>query len=65
MFRIPFQIVRKMHDRAIPDVKPIKKIFKIGYENPNVPSYNMGLMPKKNKTVKTKINKFLKKFLKD
>ena len=57
MFRISNIIIRRMHDRATPDVIPIKKQFKIGYENPNVPSYNMGILPKKNITLKKNAKK--------
>ena len=37
-----------MHDRASPTVIPVKKTYGIiGKDSPNVPSYNLGVLPKK------------------
>ena len=50
MLKIPFQIVRRMHDRALPTVRPVKKTYNfIGKDCPNVPSYDLGVLPKKMK----------------
>ena len=65
MLKIPFQIVRRMHDRALPTVRPIKKTYNfIGKDCPNVPSYDLGVLPKKMKknNLKSKLGKIFNIF---
>ena len=65
MLKIPFQIVRRMHDRALPTVRPVKKTYNfIGKDCPNVPSYDLGVLPKKMKknNLKSKLGKIFNIF---
>ena len=65
MLKIPFKIVRRMHDRALPTVRPVKKTYNfIGKDCPNVPSYDLGVLPKKMKknNLKSKLEKMFKIF---